>query len=161
MALSGWNKVIEQNGNVYYHNKHTGEMRFSPPPTVPDNVPLKRATKMASFTKVRDAEGRLGRGYPIGGDHYVTAKRFEGVKYIVVGKYIKPPAKREFRPSVFPAIALDVELWEDLCKYKHIITELASHYNVSVNDGTDQACIFHIQKSFGSCSEKESTSGFW
>ena len=146
MALSGWNKVIEQNGNVYYHNKHTGEMRFSPPPTVPDNVPLKKATKMASFTKVRDAEGRLARGYPIGEDHYVTAKRFEGVKYIIVGKYFKPSAKRKFRSSVFPAIALDEDLWEELCKYKHIITELASHSNVSVNDGTDQACISHPEK---------------
>ena len=146
MALTGWNKVIERNGNVYYHNKHTGVMRFSPPPVIPDNVPLKRATKMASFTKLRERNGRLLRGYHLGNGYYVAAKRFEGNKFITVSKYIELPDCKEPCPGVRPAIALDEDIWEELCKYKNIVTELASHYDVSVKDGTARAEVSHPEK---------------
>ena len=137
MSLSGWNKVVERNGNVYYHNKFTGVVRFSPPPIAPDNVPLKRSTKMSGFTKVRDVEGRLQRGYHIGDDHYVSTKRFEGDKYITIGKYVDAPNSKEPVHSTTPSIALDEDMWDELCKNKNIVTEIASRYNVSLNDGTE------------------------
>ena len=140
MALTGWNKVIEKNGNVYYHKKQTGVVRFSAPPVTPVNFPLKKATTMASFTKVRDAEGRLQRGYHIGDNYYVTVTRFEGVKYITFGKYENLLAIKEPLHASTPSIALDEELWEELCKNKNIVTELASQHSVSAADGTDRAC---------------------
>ena len=137
MSLSGWNKVVERNGNVYYHNKFTGVVRFSPPPAAPDNVPLKRSTKMSEFTKVRDVEGRLQRGYHIGDGHYISTKRFEGEKYITFGKYEKTSNGKEPVHSSTPSIALDEDMWDELCKNKNIVTEIASQYKVSINDGTE------------------------
>ena len=112
MAQTGWNKVIESTGNVYYHNKHTGQMQFAPPPSVPDNVPLKRALKMQSYEKVRDNHGCATRAYPVGKDVYVSASQFESIKYVHVGVYTKISHRATPR-ATGDGVAIDEGVWNE------------------------------------------------
>lgn len=134
--MSGWNKVFENNGNVYYHNKHTGAMQFAPPSTPPDNVPLSRALKLKSFDRVKDSRGMSTRAYPLSEGHYVIAAHYEGVKYIHIGRYVKPG--RKLPESNGAGIAMDEGVWEELCRNKNMVTELLSHYHTSITTGVTQ-----------------------
>ena len=137
MAQTGWNKVIESTGNVYYHNKHTGHMQFAPPPSVPDNVPLKRALKMQSYEKVRDNHGCATRAYPVGKGVYVSASQFESIKYVHVGVYTKSSHGATPR-ATGDGIAIDEGVWNELCKNKNLISEVVSYYRTSNVNGVPQ-----------------------
>ena len=137
MACNGWNKVFEWNGNVYYHNKHTGEMRFSPPQGVPDNQPLKRAFRMQKFDKVKDSRGMGTRAYHLEDDVYLSVSLFEGIKHVHLGKYIKD-TNRALLHTTSAAIALDEGVWDELCKNKNFVTELVLHYHASSINGALQ-----------------------
>lgn len=145
MAHTGWNKVIESNGNVYYHNKHTGVMRFSPPSSGPDNVPLKRALKMKSFDRVKDSRGGTTRGYHLGENIYVSATQYEGAKYVHIGNYMKSGKKLPEMST--EGLVMDDGVWDELCRNKNLITELVTHYHTSSNNGAcQQSDVTHPEK---------------
>ena len=125
MAFTGWNKVQEKDGDEYYHNKFTGEMCFTPPTETVDNEPLRRKMTLPRFTRVIDSQGKTIRSYSIGDDIYVTASQSENTKYVHLGRYIKSKANPE---ATTERIILSDIVWEELCRKKNLVSELAMSY---------------------------------
>ena len=97
-----------------------------------DNEPLRHKLTIPRFARVTDNQGRVRRGYSVGDNIYVSASQSENTKYVHLGRYIDTTANPE---TTKERIILKDSTWEELCRKKHIVSELAMQYRTTNVNG--------------------------